>query len=165
MRFLRFTLLLVALLAGVAVFTSSCNIHRCISCENCNEEKIYKISKIKKDGKYYFIFAKRDDMFFRIVTREPDNTDSLKLYDKIKTGNSYCLNLDHYYNYAPLWNGVNLFVFEVHWTLKLDDGTKIEFGSDGETLDCYFTRNLRGLYYLPNDTSTVKERDFTKFFD
>ncbi len=164
MRFLRFLLLLVALLAGLAVFTSSTT-HRCISRENCDNEKLYKIDSIEKQGRYYFIFATQENHFFRIVTREPDNTDSLKLYDKIKTGNSYCLNLDHYYNYAPLWNGVNLFVFEVHWTLKLDDGTKIEFGSDEETLDCYFTRNLRGLYYLPNDTSTVKERDFTKFFD
>ena len=144
-------LIRVCALAIAICVVNFCMSKKCIACDNCDTSNLFKIEKISKKKNWFFIYASKNDKQYRILSQAPQKTDSLEKYDIIEEGKTYCLNLHSFTENVPrseptmtslstIWIGI----------LILDKKTRIEFNEDN---DWFFTGNLRGLYYLPNDTS------------
>lgn len=148
-------LIRVCALALAICVVNFCISKKCIACDNCDTSNLFKIEKISKKNDWFFIYASNNDKLYRILSQAPQRTDSLEKYDIIEKGKTYCLNLHSFTESVPR-SEPTMSSLSMIWigTLILDKKTRIEFNEDN---DCFFTDNLRGLYYLPNDTSINRD--------
>lgn len=116
-------------------------------------DSLYKVLTIKTNGDYYVIQVQRNDSIFKIITKkvQPDKKANLK---QLKKGEYYYFDFKDAKNEAkeakvvPISRIANDLDVQNKYVF-VDGDTKIKFIKRFH-YHLYTTKNLIGLYYVPN---------------
>lgn len=114
------------------------------SCKSLDgQQKGYKVYKIETLGSYYVIYCEKDEMKYKIVSKESDYKE-FKIYKKIEIGEVYNFLLNQYddKDKNPLTN-TSTTPYIIRCYMFTD--AKI---CEEEFIKLYTTENLKGLYYI-----------------
>ena len=104
-------------------------------------EDCYKVTRIETVDNYYQIYATKDKVAYKIISRE----DYLpKKGTKLKVGNCYLLQLKSRTDLLPTIDGVKLVPLNYLDIEYMHENTPIKI--DGGSKDLYYADNLKGLY-------------------
>lgn len=115
-------------------------------------DSLFKVIRIKSKGDFYIVIAKRNDSLFKIISEKSSLIKSnLEL---LKRGGYYYFDFDNSNNknteekIEPL-SGIVNYRDVKNKSAFIVGGTKIRFTKRFH-YRLYFTKNLIGLYYIPN---------------
>ena len=122
--------------------------------EKIHDSNSYKVVKIKKENNWYFIYLKRNDSIFKVVTQEPADKTEFEGYCKIKKQKKYNLCLFSYRDNLII-NGIRVWNIGEICGLKLDSITEVTVEPENDIWDLYYSKDLKGLYYIEKTPTTT----------
>ncbi|MGM9852618.1 MAG: hypothetical protein ACI30N_01435 [Muribaculaceae bacterium] len=146
---LPFILLLIHL---IVVISCSCSRNMTTANSASTNPNLYKVTKIKKENRWYFIYLQRNDSLFKVITKEPvTNNNTLASYQKIKKNRLYDLKLLSWGEALTKSLGFNpikdIIAYPPMGTM-LDSVTFVYPEPEKNIWDFYSCPDLDGLYYL-----------------
>ncbi|WP_027002856.1 hypothetical protein [Hugenholtzia roseola] len=106
----------------------------------------YYIKKVKKVKKWYIIYAMKNKVLYKIVSKD-DNTFN-KNCNKITIGKQYDLILKSHKESAPVINGVLIAPVGYSGCYHFDSETTICLEPNKDIYDLFYTNNLKGICYV-----------------
>jgi len=118
--------------------------------EGKHDNQIYLVKEIKSINSWYIIYAEKQNSLYKIVTKYDERRS--KFSKKIISGNYYILELYPQSDSAPIIGGVKL--RPVNYIdmpcFTFDERTAICIEPERGIYDLYCTKDLNGLWYIPN---------------
>lgn len=108
-------------------------------------DSIFTVRKIDSINNYYLIYAKRDNKWFKIVSKKENDMRT----NRIKINNDYKFSLHSIWNQKIMIGGINVSPSQTpHVTcLGFDEKTAICIERDSIN-DLFSSKNLKGLSYI-----------------
>lgn len=143
----NFLFVIILFLVSLSGF-SSCSRNANVLNSNTIYHNPYKVTKIKKENGWYFIYLQRNDSIFKVVSEEPITNDSLTRYPKIKKNGLYDFELTSWGHALTEALGINPIIAGPETLTPLDSMTYVSLEPENNIWDLYSCPNLRGLYYM-----------------
>ena len=125
----------------------ACSRHTINCAEKTPDSNSYKVVDIKKENRWYFIYLERNDSLFKVVSYEPYEITTFKLYRKIEKNKRYNLHLNSYKKDLVV-DGEYILRAEFSGGIKLDSNTTVCLEPENGIWDLYQADELVGLFYL-----------------
>ena len=110
-------------------------------------DSIFTVRKIDSINNYYFIYAKRNNKWFKIVSKKEKNIRN----NKIKINTDYRFSLHSIWNEKVMIGGINVSPSQTPYVtcLGFEEKTMICIERDSIN-DLFSSKNLNGLNYIKN---------------